>query len=723
MQNVFTDYPPVPWKPGWRFSGSPGDACALVTGDTVGEITVPGSTWSLQLLDSSIPLWVRVLNNGLSLCVRRREALRNIQILFTEPGVLTGTVQDLPLPVLHAPDIDQTEPGISWIKDEPCNVLFACRNSRFVLVTGSMPVELARLKAEDALEEDFDALRSEETRKRLATAALFSINPRHNPPVALAAESLRLRLRERTAALPGVWSAADGSGPEKFLLNELYPLVQAWCLIEPETALALAQTALSLQQNTGGFPAWADNQGAVSSAAAWPFIIQSFELALQHQPNPAALRKARPALRKYMQWALRRFDPYRDQIPAWQSEQEVFIPDSFERGKATPDLTVMLIAEVEALQRLCSELDSSETAGETLKSEHEQLTHTLKTVFWNPETKAFSNVWKDGHTLHEPSFASFMPLLWPGLPSAFKTALLETFEESHGFPGQAEAASWKKEQIDDTAHLPVIHQFMALQALRLSDSSESLVMLFVRRTREGFSAWFERESIEAVRLQNHTRHVEQPAYHLGPVTASFLLTAQAEFQHEAGKQAPARKSVQRFIHRLTLTRTDFKILMITALTMLVVHLLYRPIARSHQDSRMAEAALSYQQGQFSEAMQICRRYPDNPLSLFLQGNMMMLTESPELAEPLYYDALIEQIESPSPLFGYALSLQMNEKFDEAIKRYNDFLDIYELEFEQTANVVLIQAAYAFIRLAEEEFRAPPKWRAVYSLPIMQDLGL
>lgn len=723
MKNVFTDYPEVPWKQGWQFSSVPGDPCPLITGVAPGEITVPGGSWTLELLDPTIPLSVRLLSSGFSLCVRRRETRRNIQVFLKEPGILIGTVQGLTMPVLTSPDAEQPDTGLTWIQSAPCSTLLLCKDDRFVLITGGFPKELALLKAEEAIEENFDQIRAEETRRRLTTAKLFSINPRHNPPVALAAESLRLRLRGRTAAIHGRWSAADGSGPGRFSLNELYPLVEAWCLIEPETALELVQTALSLQQSTGGFPAWADNQGAVSSAAPWPLLIQSVELALQHSPNPAVLKKTLPALRKYMQWALRRFDPHRDLIPAWQSDQEVFVPDSFERGKATPDLTVMLISELEALMRLCAESDASETAAESLNTEYDQLTQTLTTVFWNPETKAFSNAWKDGHILQESSFASFMPLLWPRLPAEFKTPLLETFEETRGFPGQTDTATWKKEKIDDSAHLPVIHQFMALQALRRCDSGRGLLMLFVRRTREGFAAWFERESIEAARLQDHKLHEDKPAYALGPVTASLLLTAQVEFQHEAGKQPPARKTLQRLVHRMRFNRADLKIILGVALAMLITHLLYRPAARFGQEARMADAALNYRQGEFIEAMRICRRYPENPLSLFLRANMLMLAGQSEQAELLYYDALLNEIESPSALFGYALSLQINGKFDEAVKRYNDFLDIHENQLRNGPDARLVLAAYEFLRLAEEEFRNPPKWKQVYALPVMQELGL
>ncbi|MBC8205896.1 MAG: hypothetical protein ISR85_06790 [Kiritimatiellales bacterium] len=723
MQNVFTEYPAVPWKQGWRFLAGPDDPCPLLTGDAQGELTAKNCAWTLHLLDPTIPLTVRLLSNGLSLYVRKQEKEKHIEALLLEPGILIGSVQGLPPPALNSTEQTNQDPGFTWIKAAPCNALLICKGSRFVLVTGTLPRELALLKAEEALEENFNALREEETKKRLSTAGLFSINPRHNPPVALAAESLRLRLRGRNAALPGIWSASDMPGPETFSLNELYPLVQAWRLIHPKTALNLVHTALALQQSSGGFPAWVNCEGAASAAAPWPFVIQAFELALQDQHDPVLLKKTLPALRKYMQWALRRFDPHRDLIPAWQSDQEVFIPESFERGKASPDLTVMLLGELEALLRLCDESDHSEAAIGPLTAEHDQLAQTLTTVFWNPETKAFSNVWKEGHYIHEPSFGSFLPLYWSGLPAEFKKPLLENFEETHGFPGRADPASWKQEQIDDTVHLPAIHQFMAFETLRRGDESRALLMLFVRRAREGFAAWFERESIEAARLQRHNAHIEKSAYALGPVTASLLLTTQYEFQHEALTHAPTLKNLQRLIHRMRLTRSDLRIILVVGLAMLVVHLLYHPPTHINENARMAEAALNYRQGQFSEAMKICRRYPDNALSRFLQGNLMTLTGNPESAEQLYYQALLEKTESPSALFGYALSLQLNGKFDEAIQRYNDFLDIHEAQLSGGPNDALIELAYEFMRLADAEFRIPPKWKRVYTLPVMNDLGL
>ena len=90
-------------------------------------------------------------------------------------------------------------------------------------------------------------------------------------------ESLTRRLRSRTASIHGLWSATDGFNEETFSLNELYPLVHAWTLVDPATALELIRTALSLQQSTGGFPAWITHRGVMSPAAPWPLIAQAFE--------------------------------------------------------------------------------------------------------------------------------------------------------------------------------------------------------------------------------------------------------------------------------------------------------------------------------------------------------------------------------------------------------------------------------------------------------------
>lgn len=719
MANVFTDYPEVPWKQGWRLAAGPSDPTPFFTGDTAGEIRPGHTSWSLVLSQPSPRLNTRLFSNALAIRSRKHGHSTSMAAILIEPGILTGTVSEMPLPELKSDREIQREENLAWIKTGRGIVLLLSRDSRFALVAGEYTHELALAKAEEALEPAFSELEQKETQQRKRTSRLFSINPRHNPPVAVAAESLRQRLRSRTAALHGTWSISDGFGHETFSLNELYPLTEAWLLTDPEVPMQLVTTALSLQQRSGGFPAWADSRGMVSSAVAWPMIIQSFELAWQQQSDATLLKTHLPALRKYMQWALRYFDPHRDLIPAWQGEAEIFVPDSYDRGKATPELTVMLIGELEALQRLCGQLEHTETATPPLQAEQEQLASTLTTVFWNAETKEFSNVWKDGHTLHEPSFASFLPLFWRGLPAGFKAPLLENFEETRGFPGHGNPVHWNKEQIDGSTALPAVHQFMAFQALRRADSGRALLMLFVRRARDGFSAWFERESIQAARHITHGGGDSQTAFELGPVTASLLLTTQAEFQQDTSTHAPVAKTIQQWFHQMRLTTADLKIVLIIAIGIAIIHLLYNLPGSQTADSRMAEAALSYSQGQFRRSLQICRQHPDHPLAQFLEANLLMLTESPAEAEALYLKALRSETASPSALFGYALALQMNGKFDEAAKRYNDFIDIYEYSMGGP----IIEMAYGFLRLTEEKFATPPKWKRVYALPMMNDLGL
>jgi len=724
MLNLFTDYPAVPWKQGWTFSSGPDDSLRFITGSVSAALTLPGATWNLQLLSVSEPCLARLFSNGFSICTRKNPEKRRLDALLLEPGVLAGILLELPPPSLVDPEVKTDESGLSWIEAKQHITLLLCRDERFALVTGELSKEQALRKAEDALDEEFETLTQSETERRDPVGGLFSINPRHNPPVALAAESLTHRLRGRTPSIHGLWSVADGFEDETFSLNELYPLVHAWTQIDSTTAMELTQTALSLQQGSGSFPAWVNRLGIVSTAAPWPLMAQAFERAWESgESDPLILKQTLPALRKYIQWALRRFDPHRDGIPSWQSEQEVFIPESFERGKATPDITVMLLGELEALLRLCEKNHDSKTAIESLTEQRDQLAHTLTTIFWNPEKKSFSNVWKNGHFIDEPSFGSFLPLLWKNLGREYQTPLLETFEETHGFPGHAEPETWKKEQIDDTAHLPVIHQFMAFEALRRADTSRALLMLFVRRAREGFAAWFERESIEAARLFSHDEATKKPAFELGPVTAALILTTQQEFQREAGRNAPAIKQILRGVHRMRFTRTDLRILTIFGLAILIVHLVYTQPRIQDADARIAEAAVNYKQGRFTETMEICRSYPDHPLCRLLQANLLMITGSSLQAEELYHQALRQETGSPSALFGYALALQMNGKHKAAIRRYNDFIDIYEAQLSVKGREDLVDLAYEFLRLADENFSKPPRWKRVYTHPVMNDLGL
>jgi tetratricopeptide (TPR) repeat protein len=293
-----------------------------------------------------------------------------------------------------------------------------------------------------------------------------------------------------------------------------------------------------------------------------------------------------------------------------------------------------------------------------------------------------------------------------------QTALVEDFEETHGFPGHHQPASWKEEEIDDTAHLPAIHQFIAFEAL--GNAGGTALMLFVRRAREGFSAWFERECIEAERGET----AATPAYALGPVTAALILTVQEEFDREAAKAPSAAQQILHWAHRLKIRKTDLRITAVVLLSILIVHLAYTLPRNRDADARVAEAALNYQQGRYTDAMRICRRYPNNTLSLLLRANMLMIAERPDQAEGLYRQVLTQETESPSALFGLALALQRNGKFKEAEKRYADFIDIHETRQPKAAEL-----ADEFIQLCREKFGKPPGWRKVYALPMMNDLGL
>jgi len=718
MQNIFSDYPEASCKQGWVFNAAPDTDAAFITAETAGAITQPGAIWLLQVIEPEAPCSARLLYNGFSIRARKHPDKNHIYALVTQPGVLRGTVAGLPPPRLTAESGIFQEEGLTLHQGAQFFTALVQQNNEFCLVTGATSREQALAKALSAIEEDFESLTQHETDRRERVDNLFRPNPHHNPPVALAAETLMRRLRNSTGVLSGLWSTAEGFEQETFSLNELYPMAKAWLLIDPQTAVELVRTVLSLQQAPGGFPSWIEPAGRCAASAPWPMLAQTCEMILRSCPDPELLKEMLPVLRKYVPWALRRFDPHRDRIPAWQSEQEIFVPGQFERGKATPELTVMLINEIESFRRLCEETEHAETAETLLEEEHNQLVQALTHTFWNPQARAFSNVWHNGHLLNEPSFGSFLPLFWTGLDAGYKTTLLQTFEDTHSFPGHVDAGSWKREQIDDTRRLPAIHQFMALEALRTADENRALLMLFVRRSREGFAAWFEQESITAARQTAHNRVTDMPAFALGPVSASFVLNTQREFLRGTGQTATVTQRLRGWAHRLRIDAGDLRIIAVFVLAAIFVHLFYQKPERDDVAPRLAEARLHYQQGRYTDALGICRHYPQEALSQLLRANLMMLAEQPVEAEELYRAALIQEIGSPSALFGLALSLQMSGRLEEAVRRYGDFIDIHEFPHPEAAEL-----ADEFRALARETFLKPPQWRRLYAMPMMNDLGL
>ncbi len=711
METVLDIYPSVPWAAGWHLRAAAADNRPLITGPETGTLTAPGAQWTLRTTDPAAGFSTRLLSNGFSVRARRRPRENRMDALLSEPGILCGCVHGLPAPSLVADGPVSAENDFSWIQHGAHTALLLLRGNRFVFVYGSMNPARAMDCAETGMQESFDSFLQQETDRRARIQRLLSINPRHNPPVALAAETLIGRLRERTASIHGLWSCAEGFDVETFSLNELYPLVRAWVLINPDIAMDLVETALSLQQPSGDIPAWVDRGGRVSTAAAWPLPAQAFEHAWQVRRDPDRLRKHLPALRKYIQRALRRFDPHRDRIPAWQSEQELLIPGPFERGRATPELTVLLITEIDAVVRLCEQSETTPPPPALLE-ERSQLIRTLDTVFWNPAEKAFSNTWKDGHYKHDPSFGSFLPLLRHDLDADRKNLLIERFEETRRFPGQSAGGNWKQEQTGTTARLPTVHQFLALEALHRSGAVP--LRFFVQQIREHVTAWFEQQSLAAAR---HRESADGSVYDPGPVTAALILAAQDLFEREAARAPSAARLLHQWVHRLRFNRTDLTILVTILIAAMLIHLAYTLPRRADAEERMAEALLDYRQGRLREAMTVCRRFPEHPVSRFVRANLLLLTEEPERAAELYRQVLLQHPDSASALLGLALSRQMSGHLEQAEKRYVDFLDLYEKIHPEAAAL-----ANEFLLLTQEGFQTPPRWRRLPALPLMADPG-
>jgi len=688
-----SQYPEVPWKQGWALG-------TFTTQPEPGAIsTAREAGWRCHLMPATGSFTTRFFYNGVLLQHRSRQVAEIIEAFSIAPGILLGTFTG--------------EPPTLEIETPDSAVHLALNGSLFCLACG----ENAQEKAESALRLDFTALQDGEQRRRHFAGAFEHIPPRHRPALALAAENLLRKRRDAEGVFTGCWSEAAGFDRPAFSLNELYPLIQAWLLIDIETAEEFLKTAINLQDAHGDFPAWCEPGGRRSPVSPWPFMAQTAEAVWMKRQNPGLLKTLLPTLRKYLQGALRRFDPHRDHVPHWQSEAEALVPEAFGREKATPDLTAMLLCEIDALLRLYSHTELAETPSASMQEERKLLIKALTASFWNPEARAFVNTWRNGQLEYEPFFGSFLPLLWTGLDDEYRRTVLENFEETHSFPGSQDPGTWKHEKMDDSSHLPAIHQFMAFEALRRSDGNGLLLRLFTRRVREGFFTWFERQSVHAARETRRDTALDKAAYELGPVTASLVLTAQAELQRHTGPAPAPARLLQALRHRLGINRKDLWIILFMSGLMLAAHTCYRlPRGKIDADTALAEAKFLYSQGRLQDAMHICHQHPEHPLSQLLRANLLLFMENPAEASPLYKDLLLEESDRPAAVLGLAVSLHLSEEYEGAFRYYTWFIDYYAPAYPELKGLI-----ENYRELAREEFQTLPRWRQTVSHALMSEL--
>lgn len=455
-------------------------------GDLASVDRVQPWSFHLGLAADSPPPACRFLASGFELRLDRQRIVRCVMV---QPGVLIGHANFEVVPTLFAPEHEVNRAGAcDWIALDPLVVLMSRRAdgaTRFCLAAQSGPADSVSRLVRDLLELDAESLFREEATARDSFLRRTDNRSLLAPLLPPALEALVGALRSPTAAIPFRWTAGEAEGDGVFSINDLFPLVQAWCEVDPGVAQDLVKAALSCLRADGGIPAVCPADGSAPSPhAAWPLLVQCARAAWIAKRDPQFLAFALPRLHLYLSRSIAYFDPDHDGIPCWQSPQEPFILQTYEAGLASADLITFLLCEIFAFLELA---EAAEFAfdSQPFRSQRNRFCATLETLFWDPHNRVFPDRYIGGEAIERITLSAVLPLLWEGLPGRYRENLQQLITRSDHLLWPGGVGAWLRWDTDD-APPPILlpHQFLVLEALRNAGAEEERQQLAM-----GYAKW------------------------------------------------------------------------------------------------------------------------------------------------------------------------------------------------------------------------------------------
>ncbi len=694
-------WPPiVSWTKGWRFRAaawtwqdSVGGGCSFTALDELGDVA-PGdhnSTWSLHIAPQfDVELCtVRLLGNGFSISSYEPEGF--IHALVPEPGVLWGE-SNLPiLPSIFSPDEEvritddearlETSYGAVLLRVRQENAV-----TQFCLVKNTKDYAELRKVADRYLDLPLPACISDEIEHRAAFWSKRSCEAEGAQLISTALEALVQMLRSPAHPFTYRWSASGSQGREVFDLNELFPLVLAWCEVDPEVAEELVCSALSVQREDGLFPAqFHVNENKSADVPAVPLIAQSALCIWRTHPTPEFLSYAVSALARYVPAVLGHYDPGNRGLSRWVSSGQPLTPETFTPSVASADLTVLLLCEVDAFLELCEAAGADAPSTERVVFAREELAGSLTGFFWNRRKRVFRDRIPGGEHLERANFSSWIPIIWEALEPRYREAVLRSLREVIEASGNQGVPVWEPWQGDATSSpLYSLHQLLLINALGRSEYSPEHHLLAavcwrsLRRLQQDELGW-------PADLRTRRKGLKRGATaNDGTVAATTLALALIlpPSADEAEGDAIVTSPILAFLesHRVALVSCAVAFL---SLAVIMVSLAYSQKKQFNYATARAIHGLAshhYEKGRYADAAAAYRELlvsgHEAPSTLIRYANACFHLGDLEEAEKCYLQLIKKGMDSPIPLFNLALTLYRQDRLREAAQCYAKAAQVY-----------------------------------------------
>ena len=612
------------------------------------------------------------------------------EVFLAEPGLLCGHLGHRVAPALFCAETDiRTAGPMTWIETKSQHVVLVQEAKddgiRFCLAVESRAghaeaAERARRGLERKFEEAFQA----EISRRPAWRA--STEPRLLDPAVehLAVETLFARLRPPQGLLPFRWTEQDPSGPARFSLRHLYPLVLAWAPIDSAVALDLVKCALSCQQPDGRIPSEASpDYAGEQSPAALPLIAQAAREAWIARHDPGFPDFAAPRLRRYLRWACRHYDPEQTGLPCWPSAEEALIPEAHDAGLASPELAAFLLCEIEAYLQLARACVTTAGDEATWQAEIQRLKDALHHILWDERRSAFTSRYVRGAAIERRTLSSLLPLTATGLRADQRQAILQALRDPAAFRGPAGAPAWVRwESDEEPPPAQALHQILLLDTLRRGgapDEARALAQTLCRALAARHA--------DSGGLPDR---LDAPAPAPGIVSlaaATLALTVDAPAAAEAPVPAsPALAWMER--HRSSLLAGVVGLLVLGLMIVAITFLSKTAPPRGTLSAWTGLATRYHQEGRYDEAQELYEKILASgrnlPLVELLLANTLLRKGDLEEAEARYRKLVAAPDPHPVACLNLAVTLYLRGQTNEAFLTFREFADRYGEQQPQLA---------------------------------------
>jgi len=603
-------------------------------------------------------------------------------VFLAEPGLLCGHLGARVAPALFCAETDiQTAGPMTWIEREHQHVVLvqeaAGDGLRFCLAVETRAghaeaAERARRGLERKFEDQFQAELAQRPTRGAPT------EPRAlDPAVAhLAIETLFARLRPPQGLLPFRWVEQDPSGPARFSLRHLYPLVFAWTPIDPAVALDLVKCALSCQQPDGRIPSEVSpDYAGEQSPAALPLIAQAARQAWSAHRDPGFPDFAAPRLRRYLRWACRRYDPEQTGLPCWPSADEALIPEAHDAGLASPDLAAFLLCEIDAYLQLARACVTTAGDEATWQAEIQRLKDALHQTLWDERRSVFTSRYVRGAVIERLTLSSLLPLPAPGLRADQRQAILQGLRDSAGFRGPAGAPAWERWEGDaEPPPTHALHQILLLEALRRGNAPDEARALShtLCRTLAGLD-------FDGGSLPDRLDAPPQKPGIIGTAAAALAVILDSPVAVEpAAPASPALAWMER--HRASLLAGVVGLLVLGLATVAVAFLSKTAPPQATLSAWTGLATRYHQEGRYDEAQELYEKILASgrnlPLVELLLANTLLRKGELEEAEERYRKLVAAPDPHPVACLNLAVTLYLRGQTNEAFLTFREFADKY-----------------------------------------------